>query len=79
MAMSGGGQHGSTMADINVTPLVVITRVPIGVSTPSPTFDTTPAISWPGVNGSGGVSGYMLRDIKTSGRPMPAAVTLICN
>ena len=31
--------------------------VPTGVSTPSPTADTTPAISCPGVNGRGGVSG----------------------
>ena len=37
--------------------LTVITRAPIERSTPSPTAVTTPASSWPGVKGSGGVSG----------------------
>ena len=38
----------------DVTPM---TWSPIGGSTPSPTAVTTPVTSWPGVNGSGGVSG----------------------
>ena len=50
-------------------------RAPIGRSTPSPTASTTPVASWPDVNGSGGVSGYVPRHMNTSGSPIPAAVT----
>ena len=39
----------------SMNPLVDITRVPTGTSAPSPLAVTTPASSWPGVNGSGGV------------------------
>ena len=50
-------------------------RAPIERSTPSPTAVIVPVASWPDVNGSGGVSGYVPRHMNTSGNPMPAAVT----
>src|SRR5262245_7677594 len=52
-----------------------ITRAPTRARAPCPASRTTPASSWPGVNGSFGVSAYEPRHMNTSGRPMPHAST----
>jgi len=57
-AVSAATRHSSANDPLpsrnEATPMM---RVPIGVSTPSPTAVTVPVASWPGMNGIGGVSG----------------------
>src|SRR6185503_5872501 len=53
-----------------------ITRWPTLYSlTPSPSSVMSPAISWPGANGRGGLNWYLSAMIKVSGKFTPAALT----
>src|SRR6185295_3811124 len=56
--------------------VIAITASPgLAVVTPSPTAFTTPAISLPGENGSGGLTWYLFWMISTSGKLTLAALT----
>src|SRR5947209_9952886 len=57
-------------------PETTMTRSPVAtLVTPSPTWDTTPAISPPGEKGNCGFSWYLFSMMRVSGKLTPAAQT----